>query len=105
MVFNGKGRSSDGAALVFADNDRDASRVANYAVKALFPDGRRMSASRRLMTKNLDHLLSEADQDKLAIGEAHYVLEMGVCPQCGFWGEEWPQPDGCCGYCDYDPLI
>lgn len=90
--------------LVFAFDQSELMRIGCAALRKLEGTKRNMVGT-KLLTRNTDFFLSQADKEKLALREGHYVADMSCCPQCGLWGEEWPDPDGACGYCGYDPIL
>jgi len=84
----------EGACLIFAHSAKEAKRLAWGYVSYIGGD---YVDVRVRWLRNRDHLfLSEADQEKLARGEAHAIDEPKYCNSCEFWGD----PIGDDGYCD-----
>lgn len=96
MVFSRIGGSEEGACLVFAHNVQEARRVAwkeNTGVRNMVDDEWVDVAARLLKDKK--HLFEQADLEKLAADEAHYIEDPTACKDCGNWCE----PINTEGYC------
>jgi len=99
MGYDSAEGSAEGAVLIFAHDSKEARKIGWPVMRGLF-DTSWMQMAVRVLRKNTVMLSKNANQTKLAAGEAHVIVDMDVCPQCGLFGEEGVDENGICGYCE-----
>ncbi len=88
----------EGAVLVFANNAKEARKVAYSSLVGLGIVEDWIDCAVRWLRES-DFLFEQADNEKIWKGIAHVIDDPVTCKECEMWGGEQLE-DGTCSMCD-----